>query len=129
MPWANLMIFRDADTNVLYVHHSLQLSRRVTALAEKTYRLDGPRGGTWSLSSAGQVTTPTLRAHIDWLFESVIWPNQDVIRKLQGMRYWVCVSFHDDTAPNAAERTAVDAQLDALGISFDFEPERHEAPR
>ena len=128
-PWAQLAVFRTSgETDVPHVAATLGMTS-----GEDLTSAPGPSGfGTgqpWVLSSAGQVPSRSLRAHVDWLMGSIA-GREAAIARLRAEDYWVCASFHYlwPDAPDEAEAAAVDAELERLDITFDLELERDDFP-
>jgi hypothetical protein len=125
IPHANLLIFKSSQkTDIAYVAEALALDARIKALAAKSAQTAVYRYGTWKLSSAGQVTATSLRAHVDWLLDVAIRANEDALQQLRKEGFWTSVLFHDYVPPDPLERARIDQKLELINITFDFELER-----
>ena len=111
MPHANLLVFRPLE---------ITGAARAAELLGPSAQPVSPNG--WRLGSAGHVTSPSVKAHVEWLLVRVA-DKQNALRQLRAEGFWVSIFFHDTQLPDADEFAAMDVLLTTLGMTLDFELE------
>lgn len=121
VPHANLLIFKAFGlSDGARVAKTMNLERPL----EKAVEPPEAPGHAWTLSTRRFVRSARLEDHAGWLVKNVLAGRAAAIRQLRSEGYWVSVFFHDTAPPDASVCASVDAELEELGVTFDFELER-----
>jgi hypothetical protein len=120
-PYANLLIFRPFGlSDGARIAGLMQLDR----IADKAVEPPESPGSAWMLSTRRIIDSVSLQDHAGWLIAAVLAGRAGAVRQLKAEGYWVSVFFHDTEMPDLAVCAEVDAKLEELGVTFDFELER-----
>jgi hypothetical protein len=120
-PYANLLIFRPFGlSDGARIAELMQLEKP----ADKAVEPPEAPGSAWMLSTRRIISSASLLDHAGWIIKAVLAGRAGAVRQLRAEGYWVSVFFHDTVMPDSAVCAEVDAKLEELGVTFDFELER-----
>jgi hypothetical protein len=121
VPYANLLIFKPFG---LSDEARIAKAMALDLLAGKALEPPEAPGQAWTLSTRHIVRPAGLEDHAGWLIKNVLAGRAAAVRQLRSEGYWVSVFFHDTAPPDASALASVNAELEDLGVTFDFELER-----
>jgi hypothetical protein len=120
-PYANLLIFRPFGlSDEARIAKAMALEHAI----EKAVEPPEAPGHAWTLSTRRIVHSGRLEDHAGWLIRNVLADRAAAVRQLRAEGYWVSVFFHDTAPPDASACASIEAELEDLGVTFDFELER-----